>query len=74
MCNLSQGIEENGIAIGQERGIAIGQEKQLLQSLQNLMDTLKLTAEQAMAALKVPETEWMNYAERLKCELGQKER
>lgn len=66
MCNLSQGIEE--------KGIAIGQEKQLLQSLQNLMDTLKLTAEQAMAALKVPETEWRSYAERLKCEVGKNDR
>ena len=29
------------------------------------MDTLKLTAEQAMAALKVPEAEWTKYVNKL---------
>ena len=29
MCNLSQGIEEYGIQIGQERGIQIGEERGL---------------------------------------------
>ena len=27
MCNLSQGIEEEGIAIGESRGIAIGESR-----------------------------------------------
>ncbi len=53
MCNLSQGIEEKGIEIG------------TLRAIENLMDTLKLTAEQAMAALKIPETERLKYAARL---------
>ena len=53
MCNLSKGVEERGIAIGLERGTEIA----TLNAIQNLMETLKLTAEQAMEALKVPEAE-----------------
>ena len=62
VCNLSKGVEEKGIAIGMERGMEAG----MLQAIRNLMDTLKMTAEQAMAALKVPENEWLKYASRLK--------
>ena len=53
MCNLSKGVEEKGIEIG------------MLRAIENLMDTLKLTAEQAMAALKVPENEKARYASKL---------
>jgi len=55
MCNLSKGVEEKGINIGVER--------QTLLSVQNLMETLKLTAEQAMAALKIPESKCPKYAD-----------
>ena len=54
MCNLSKGVEEKGIEIG------------TLRAIQNLMETLKLTAEQAMAALKVPDSEQEKYAGMLK--------
>lgn len=53
MCNLSKGVEERGIEIG------------TLRAIENLMDTLKMTAEQAMAALKVPENEKARYAGKL---------
>lgn len=53
LCDLSKGIEEKGIEIG------------TLRAIENLMDTLKLTAEQAMAALKIPETERLKYAGKL---------
>ncbi len=53
MCNLSKGVEERGIEIG------------TLRAIENLMDTLKMTAEQAMAALKVPENEKARYASKL---------
>ena len=43
MCNLSKGILERG---KKERTIEV---------IQNLMETLKLTVEQAMDAIKVPE-------------------
>ncbi len=45
MCNLSKGVLERG----KREGFAI--------SIQNLMETLKLTMEQAMDALKVPEAD-----------------
>ena len=53
MCNLSKGIEEKGI------------EKGTLRAIENLMDTLKLTVEQAMEALKVPEDDKAEYASKL---------
>lgn len=61
MCNLSKGVEEKGIAIGIEREREAG----TLRAIESLMDTLKLTAEQAMAALKVPENEKARYASKL---------
>lgn len=61
LCNLSKGVEEKGIAIGIEKEREAG----TLRSIKNLMDTLKLTAEQAMAALKVPEAEWTKYVNKL---------
>ena len=58
MCNLSKGVQERGIACGLETGT--------LNAIRNLMETLKLTAEQAMEALKVPEAEKAKYAGMLK--------
>ena len=40
-----------------------GKEENRIESIINLMDTLKLTVEQAMAALKIPEDEWEHYKE-----------
>lgn len=69
LCNLSEGIEERGIKKGIAKGIAIGIEREreegTLRAIENLMDTLKLTAEQAMTALKVPETDRLKYADRI---------
>ncbi len=45
VCNLSKGIEEKGIKEG------------ILSSIQNLMESMGWSAEQAMAALKIPESE-----------------
>ncbi len=45
MCNLSKGILERG---KKERTVEV---------IQNLMETLKLTVEQAMDAIKVPEVD-----------------
>ena len=52
---------EDGKAIGIEKGIEIG----ILKSIKSLMETLKLTEEQAMEALKIPEAERTKYRERL---------
>ncbi len=57
MCNLSKGVEE--------KGIAKGHAERALSDLRNLMETLGLTIEQAMAALKVPENERQNYMDLL---------
>ena len=53
MCNLSKGVEEKGVAKG------------ILTSIKNLMETMGLTIEQAMAALKVPESERQKYMDLL---------
>ena len=66
MCNLSKGVEERGIARGMAQGLERGMETGTLNAIRNLMETLKLTAEQAMEALKVPEAEKDKYVERLK--------
>ncbi|NCE65611.1 DUF4368 domain-containing protein [Pseudoflavonifractor sp. 524-17] len=57
MCNLSKGVEE--------KGIAKGHAERALSDLRNLMETLGLTIEQAMAALKVPEGERQKYMDLL---------
>ena len=51
---LKQGREE-GLRQGIEQGIEQGADQTLLEDVRNLMDTLALTTEQAMDALKVPE-------------------
>ena len=58
MCNLSKGVEQKGFRRGMEQGV--------LRSIQNLMETLHLTAEQAMDALKVEGSKRNEYAEQLK--------
>ena len=48
-----------------DRAEARGKEKTQLEDIQSLMDTLKLTATQAMDALKIPAEEQAIYSERL---------
>ena len=61
MCNLSKGILERGLEQGLERGLEQGLERgkreRAVEDIQNLMETLKLTVEQAMDAIKVPEVD-----------------
>lgn len=58
MCNFSEGIERKGI----EKGI----EKGFLSAIESIMETLGLSVEQAMEALKIPEGDRQKYADRLK--------
>ena len=53
MCNLSKGILERGL----EQGLERGKKERAVEDIQNLMETLKLTVEQAMDALEVPEVD-----------------
>ena len=66
MCNLSKGVEERGIARGLAQGLERGLETGILNAIRNLMETMKLTAEQAMEALKVSGAEKVKYAGMLK--------
>ena len=53
MCNYSDFVENRGIKKGRKEGKA--------EALVNLMDSLKLSIEQAMNSLKIPESEWDEY-------------
>lgn len=73
MCNLSQGVENRGIAKGLAKGRvegrvegrAEGQAKGVMDSLYNLMDSMNWTIEQAMTALKISEEDRQKYQELL---------
>ena len=58
MCNLSSGLKERaraeGEACGEARGEARGTEKTWVASVRNLMNSMKLTAQQAVEAVAVP--------------------
>ena len=58
---IAQGMEK-GIAQGLAQGITQGMEKGILSSIEKLMKTMKLTVQQAMDALEVPESEQPHYA------------
>ena len=69
MCKAIKDIKEEGREIGREEGREIGREEgreegrketELL-SIRNLMDTLKLTAQQAMDALKISPADQQRY-------------
>ena len=57
MCNLSKGVREKGHA----EGVA----ENTLLSIRNLMETLGLSVDAAMAALKIPEVDRPRYAKQL---------
>jgi hypothetical protein len=57
MCNLSKGVEERGI----QKGLTTA----MLSSIKNIMDSMNLSAEQAINALKIPESERAEYLEKL---------
>lgn len=61
MCNLGMAVE----TMGYERGIAHGSESTKIDDIRNLMQTLKLTAQQAMDALKIPKDDQQKYEQKL---------
>lgn len=61
MCNLSQGVEEKGIAKGRAEGYVEG----FVSALRNLMTSMNLSAEDAMSTLKIPEKDRARYAKLL---------
>ena len=70
MCNLSQGVMEKGIEQGMKQGMEQGMKQGmengkvegLLTAIRNLMTSMGWSAEQAMEALRVSETERQKYA------------
>lgn len=61
MCNLSKGVREEGI----QQGIQQGRKETLVESIANLMRNMKLTCDQAMDALGIPEADKAWYAKKL---------
>ena len=57
MCNLSDGVEQKGIAKGITKGITKG----IMFSIQSLMESMGWTIEQAMDALQIPTEERNGY-------------
>lgn len=65
---VAKAVEEErvrALAEGQEIGVEKGEDNAFLSSIMNLMDTMKLTAEQAMDAIKIPAADRGKYAARL---------
>ncbi|MBR1553710.1 MAG: hypothetical protein IJ631_06860 [Schwartzia sp.] len=56
---MKMGSLAEGIA---ERARAEGKEKTILATIRNLMETMNLTAKQAMDAMKIPASEQRKYA------------
>ena len=59
-----KGIEE-GIKEGRKEGIKEGREEAQLTAIKNIMQSLKMTAKQAMEVLKVPGSEQEKYLAKL---------
>ena len=65
MCNLSQGVEEKGIAKGLARGRAEGRAEATVTLIRNLMDSASISIEKAMSMLKISEEDHEKYIELL---------
>lgn len=65
MCNLSEGVERRGIAKGIAKGKEQGHTEATLAYIKNLTETMGLSVQQAMVAMKVPEEEQTKYADLL---------
>ena len=61
MCNLGEGIYENGLSAG----IAEGTVKGKIESIKSIITNLGLTAEQAMEALNIPKEEYSTYLSKI---------
>ena len=61
MCNLGMAVQLRGVEMGRAEGRA----ESTLLCIKNLMKNMKLTAQQAMDALKVPKEEQAHYTEML---------
>ncbi len=58
-----KGVSEMCKAMEEMRNEAV--ERNILQTIRNLMETMKWSAEQAMTAMKIPEADKLKYAAKL---------
>lgn len=69
MCNLSEGLVEDGIEEGMKKGMKKGMEKgeesATIRHLKNIMQKMHLTAEEAMDMFDIPDAKRPRYAELL---------
>ena len=69
MCNFSQGVWDKAVEAGRKEGMEVGIKEgaaqAMLDCIRNLMKNTGWPIEQAMTALKVPETDWPKYQELL---------
>ena len=54
-----------GMTAGEEKGIEQGIEQGVLSSIKNLMDSMKISASEAMDYLKIPEEQQAKYMEKI---------
>ena len=58
MCNVSEGIREEALEEGRKEGQELGEKRATLETridvALNLMDTLKMSAEDVLTAMRVP--------------------
>lgn len=66
MCNLSEGVEQKGIAKGIAKGRTYGIVEGIATSIRNLMESMGWSIEQAMDALQIPMEERNDYLNMLK--------
>lgn len=66
MCNLSEGVEQKGIAKGIAKGRTYGIVEGIATSIRNLMESMGWSIEQAMDALQIPTEERNAYLNMLK--------
>ena len=62
---MARGIEQ-GMARGRAQGIEQGMAQGTVQGILSLMDSLKLTVQDAMSALKIPQSEQGKYEAMIK--------
>ena len=52
---------KEGLKIGRKEGVKIGRKEAMMRNIQNIMESLHLSFEQAAAALKIPAEEYDFY-------------
>ena len=65
MCEVLDCAEARGVIKGREEGRQEGIDESRLESIRNIMDGLKFTAQQAMDVLKIPVSERGRYIDKL---------